>query len=84
MNEEQEFIVAYAPTWCNIASILVDDRMLKMYDYAVKRLHRSYGEVVGYNNQFWSSVIASNSKEAFDLFSIKFEEYQKRSINQCT
>ncbi len=76
-REEQEFIVAYAPTWCNIAAAKVDKDMAEMFRFATNRLNHNWDDIVPYNNQFWGCVKAVNAKNAFDKFMAKFREEWK-------
>lgn len=71
---KKEFIISYAPGWCNIAAASIDKNMKEMYEFAMNR-HKIEGKtILPYNNQFWGSVMANNSKEAFDIFYERFKK----------
>ena len=82
---EQEFIVAYSPTW-----LMIEPESMKEYNhYALyyqymEGLMRTrardpqlkYGDVISYNNRFWCSVKATNAKEALNKALDKINAYR--------
>jgi len=83
-NKLYEFIIAYNSTECSIQAILGphEPKNKYWYEQALASKHNygvKYGDVVGWNNQFWCSVRADNAKEALDIF---LEKMRKSVIIQ--
>lgn len=83
-----EFIIAYNSTECSIQANLGNYEPDNKYWYGQALAHKSnqgakYGDIIGWNNQFWGSVRANNAKEALDIFLDKMaktvleEHYEK-------
>lgn len=75
----QEFIVAYNSRECNIRQKADDeqfchDEMTKMYDWELSHHNCVYGDIIGWNNQFWGVVEAENSYEALIIFMEKMKK----------
>ena len=81
---EQEFIVAYSPSWL----IIEPESMKELNHYALyyqyheglARRNRSDppvkdGDVISWNNRFWCSVKAANVKEALNKAMNKINAY---------
>ena len=71
---KKEFIISYAPNWCNIVEASKDKNIKQMYDSIKYRNKVEDKTILPYNNQFWGSVIAENPKEAFDIFYERFKK----------
>lgn len=76
----KEFIVAYDSRELNVRQKAVDEQfchngMTEMYGWALDRHKDSkYGDIVGYNNQFWGVVEAESSAEAVSVFMEKLKQ----------
>lgn len=91
MNE-QEFIVAYCASFCDIELAVnsvfyydYDCSLKGQYEDGLKRTHTpgaKYGDVIAWNNRFWCSVKAKNCKDALEKTMIKIEEAQKKWDSQ--
>lgn len=76
----QEFIVAYNFREINIRQKADDEQfchneMTERYGWALSHhKDRNYGDIVGWNNQFWGVVEAESSAEALSVFMEKMKE----------
>lgn len=80
MNDEYEFIIAYNKEDCEISCVECGWRGVQMKCLYKEGLNHpseikyQYGDIIGWNNQFWGSVKARNAKEALDRFFEKWKE----------
>ena len=72
-TEKQEFIVCLSPRYCEAMAVSYGYEGLRIRDnYKLDVLPRykdaKYGDIVPWNNCLWGSIMASNTKEALDIF----------------
>lgn len=73
-TEKQEFIVCLSPGHCEVMAVSYGYEGLRIRDnYKLDVLSRykdaKYGDIVQvWNNCLWGSIMASNTKEALDIF----------------
>ena len=79
--DQTEFIVAYCASFCEVEmtsdyDFYVDksQSMKNQYEEALARFHKSWGDIVGWNNRFWGAVMASNAREAIDVLCEKMKK----------
>lgn len=75
-----EYIVAYDSRELNIRQKAIDEffchgEMTELYNSALNRHKcRKYGDIVGWNNQFWGVVEAESAAKALSVFIEKMKE----------
>lgn len=78
-TEKQEFIVCVSPGYCEVMAVSYGYEGLRIRDnYKLDVLPQykdaKYGDIVPWYDSLWGSIIASNTKEALDIFYEKANE----------